>query len=102
MVFATGVHWLALQWTPAFNGNRPITSFIIYINVTSHFMPIGTLDVDSLMFHEGSFRSNISEGIIPFNNYQFSVQACNILGCGNVSSPSPTTMTLPDSRWIIY
>ena len=99
MVFATGARWLALRWTPTFDGNRPITSFIIYqqdINVTSSFMPVGTLEVGSLMFRNGSFRYNISEDIIPFNNYQFAVQACNVLGCGNVSSPSPTAMTLPD------
>jgi len=60
MVFATGSHWLALQWTPTFDGNRPITSFIIYqqnINLTSPFM----LEVGSLMFYDGSFRYNISE-----------------------------------------
>jgi len=103
MVFATGARWLALQWTPTFDGNRRIASFIIYqqdINVTSSFMPVGMLEVGSLMFRNGNFRYNILEAIIPFNNYQFTVQACNVLGCGNVSSPSPTAMTLPDSKWI--
>ena len=105
MVFATGARGLALQWTPTFDGNRPISSFIIYqwnINLTSPFMPVSMLEVGSLMFRNGSFRYNISEAIIPFNNYQFVVQACNVLGCGNVSSSSPTAMTLPDSKWIIY
>jgi len=103
MVFATGAHWLALQWTPTFDGNRPITSFIIYqqdINGTSPFMPVGILEVGNLMFRNGSFRYNTSESILPFNNYQFAVRACNVLGCGNVSSSSPTAMTLPDSKWI--
>ena len=98
MVFDMGARWLALQWTPTFDGNRPITSFILYrqnINITS---PINMLEVGSLMFRDGSFRYNISEDIVPFNNYQFAVQGCNVLGCGNVSSPSPTAMTLPDSK----
>ena len=99
MVFATGARWLALRWTPTFDGNRPITSFIIYqqdINTTTtSIMQVGILEVGSLMFRNGSFRYNISEDIIPFNNYQFAVQACNVLGCGNVSAPSPITMTLP-------
>ena len=102
MVFNMGARWLALRWTPAFDGNRPIALFIIYrqdINTTSPFMAIGMLEVGSLMFRDGSFRYNISEGIIPFNNYQFTVQACNVLGCGNMSSPSPTAMTLPDSKY---
>ena len=105
MVFATGARWLTLQWTPSFNGNHPITLFIIYqqnVNLTSPFMLTGMLEVGSLMLRDGSFRHNISEGIIPFNIYQFTVQACNVLGCGNVSSPSPTAMTLPGSKWIIY
>ena len=54
------------------------------------------------MFHDETFRYNIFEGILPFNNYQFVVQSCNALGCSNVSSPSPTAMTLPDSKWISY
>jgi len=61
-------------------------------------MPIGMLEVGSLMFHNGTFRYNISEDIIPFSNYRFKIQACNVLGCGNVSAPSPIAMTLPDSK----
>ena len=104
MVFDMGSRWLALRWTPTFDGNRPITLFITYlqdINITAPFMTIGMLEVGSLMFRDGSFRYNISEGVIPFNNYRFAVQACNVLGCGNVSSPSPTAMTLPDSKLFV-
>ena len=99
VVFDMGARWLALRWTPTFDGNRPITLLIIYqqnVNITAPFMPIGMLEVGSLMFRDGSFRYNISEDIVPFNNYRFAVQACNVLGCGNVSSTSAIAMTLPD------
>ena len=101
MVFDMGTRWLALQWTPTFDGNRPITSFVIYqqnINQTSSFMLLGTLQVVDLMFHDGNFMYNVTGGILPFTNYGFIVQACNILGCGNVSQSSSTAMTLPDGK----
>ena len=101
MVFDMGTHWLVLQWAPMFDGNRPITSFVIYqqnINQTSSFMPIGTLQVSNLMFRDGNFMYNVTTGILPFTNYNFNVRACNLLGCGNVSQPSPTVMTLPDGK----
>ena len=105
MVFDMGALWLALQWTPTFDGNQPITSFVIYqqnINITSPFVAISMLRVGSLTFQDRFISYNISDDILPFNNYQFAVQACNVLGCGNVSAPSPTAMTLPDSKWIIW
>ena len=101
MVFDIGARWLALQWTPTFDGNRPITSFVIYrqnINLTSSFMSLGSLQVSNLMFHDGNFMYNVTTGILPFTNYNFIVRACNVLGCGNVSQPSPTVMTLPDGK----
>ena len=101
MVFDMGPTWLALQWMLTFNGNRPITSFVIYrqnINQTSSFMPLGTLQVSNLMFRDGNFMYNVTAGILPFTNYGFIVRACNVLGCGNVSRTSPTVMTLPDGK----
>ena len=101
MVFDVGTRWLALRWAAMFDGNRPITSFVIYqqnINLTSSFMSLGTLQVSNLMFRDGNFMYNVTTGILPFTNYNFTVQACNVLGCGNVSQPSPTVMTLPDGK----
>ena len=101
MVFNMGARWLALKWTPTFDGNRPITSFLVNlqnINQTSSFMPLGTLQVSNLMFCDGNFMYNVTTGILPFTNYNFNVQACNLLGCGNPSQPSPTVMSLPDGK----
>ena len=101
MVLDIGARWLALRWTPTFDGNRLITSFVIYpqnINLTSSFMSLGTLQVSNLMFHDGNFMYNVTTDILPFMRYGYSVQACNVLGCSNVSQPSPTVMTLPDSK----
>ena len=100
MVFDMGTHWLALQWTPTFDENRPITSFLVNlqnINRTSS-VPLGTLQVSNLMFRDGNFMYNVTAGILPFTNYNFNVRACNVLGCGNVSQPSPTVMSLPDGK----
>ena len=100
MVFDMGARWLALRWTPTFDGNRPITSFLVNqqnINLTSS-VSLGTLQVSNLMFRDGNFMYNVTTGILPFTNYNFNVQACNLLGCGNVSQLSPTVMTLPDGK----
>ena len=88
MVFDVGARWLALQWTPTFDGNRPITSFLVNlqnINQTSSFMSLGTLQVSNLMSRDGNFMYNVTTGILPFTNYNFTVRACNLLGCGNES-----------------
>ena len=100
IVFNMGAHWLALQWTATFDGNRPITSFLVNqqnINQTSP-VSLGTLQASNLMFRDRNFMYNVTTGILPFTNYNFNVQACNLLGCGNVSQPSPTVMTLPDGK----
>ena len=103
-VFDIGTRWLALRWTPTFDGNRPITSFVIYrqnINQTSSFMSLGTLQASNLMFRDGNFMYNVTTDILPFTNYNFTVRTCNVLGCGNVSQPSPTVMTLSDGKWAL-
>ena len=100
MVFDVGARWLALRWTPTFDGNRPITSFMVNlqnINRTSS-VSLATLQVSNLMFRDGNFMYNVTTGILPFTNYNFTVRACNVLGCGNVSQTSPTVMTLPDGK----
>ena len=100
VVFGIGARWLVLQWTPTFDGNRPITSFVIYrqnINQTSS-MSLGAVQVADLMFRDDNFMYNVTTDVLPFTNYNFTVQVCNVLGCGNVSQPSPTVMTLPDGK----
>jgi len=100
MVFDMGARWLALRWTPTFDGNRPITSFMVNlqnINLTSS-VSLATLQVSNLMSRDGNFMYNVTTGILPFTNYNFNVQACNLLGCGNPSQPSPTVMSLPDGK----
>ena len=65
MVFLGGARWVAVQWTPTFDGNQPITSFVIYhqnINLTS-LVPLGTLQVSNLMFRDGNFMYNVTAGI---------------------------------------
>ncbi len=44
---------------------------------------------------------NISTGIFPYTNYSFTVQACNVMGCGDVGEPSPEIRTEQDSEWVV-
>ena len=103
MVLDMGAHWLALRWTPRFDENRPITSFLVNIqniNLTSS-VSLSTLQASNLMFRDGNYMYNVTAGILPFTNYNFNVRACNLLGCGNFSQTSPTVMSLPDGKWVL-
>ena len=61
-------------------------------------MSLGAVQVVDLMFRDDNFMYNVTTDVLPFTNYNFTVRACNVLGCGNVSQPSPTVMTLPDGK----
>ncbi len=44
---------------------------------------------------------NISTGIFPYTIYSFTVQACNVMGCGDLGEPSPEIRTEQDSEWVV-
>ena len=83
-----------------FDGNRPITSFVVNLQNINQTSPVllATLELSNLMFRDGNFMYNVTTGILPFTNYNFTVRACNVLGCGNGGQPSPTVMTLSDGK----
>ena len=101
--FAFGARWVALRWTPTFDGNRPVTSFTLYVSsvdVSDNFTLIGSFNASDLMTSEGRFMYNISnrEIILPFTNYSFTVVSCNEIGCSDQSDPSPAIRTDEDRK----
>ena len=43
---------------------------------------------------------NITEGILPVMQYQFTAVACNRLGCGELGEPSQTVQTNEDRKYL--
>ena len=104
--FDFGARWIALRWTPTFDGNRPVTAFNIYIqnvNETENFTFLIQLDPEALMRDGGSFRFNITDQsvVFPFFQYSFRVDACNEIGCSEQSDPSEVIRTNEDSESIV-
>ena len=101
--FNFGAHWVALRWTPTVDGNRPVTSFELYVSavdVSDNFITIGSRNAIDLMTSEGRFMYNISDMdvILPFTNYSFTVVSCNVIGCSNQSEPSAVIETDQESK----
>ena len=59
-------------------------------------------DMELMMTSTGEFSFNVSTSILPFTNYSFSVQACNVIGCSNFDDgiPSEAITTAEDGEWI--
>ena len=97
-----GSRWAFTTWNIPYSGNSEIMGYIVYIrNVESNsdFVPIttstgiGKRQVMPSQYTTTSNSYNITEDILPAMQYQFSVVACNGLGCGILGQPSPTVRT---------
>ena len=97
-----GSHWAFITWNVPYNGNREIIGYIVYIkNVESdsNFVQVttstgmGKRQTMSSQYTTTSSSYNVTEDILPAMQYQFSVVACNELGCGELGQPSPTVHT---------
>ena len=98
-----GARWIAVHWTPSFNGNRQVTSVSLYIrsvDVSNNFTLIRSLNANDLMTSEGNLSYNVSDGttIYPQTRYSFTVVSCNEIGCSDQSDPSPVVTTLRDGK----
>ena len=96
-----GARWIAVHWTPSFDGNRPVTSVSLYIrsvDVSDNFTLIRSLNASDLMTSRGNLSYNVSDGtiIFPQTRYSFTVVSCNEIGCSDQSDPSPVVTTLRD------
>lgn len=80
-----------LNWTSAFDGNRPVLSFIIYIRNNDN----GTLVANITAVTIGdSLSYNISGvEVQPFTQYAFRVVSCNEIGCSDKSPESAAVQT---------
>ena len=95
-----GSRWALITWNIPYNGNSEIMGYIIYIrNVEddSDFVPvttstgIGKRQAMPSQYTTTITSYNVTEDILPAMQYQFSVVACNELGCAEeFGQPSPT------------
>ena len=106
-IFNIGTRWLAMRWTPTFNGNRPVLRFILYIRnestsaESSSFMAVANLSSSEVMSRGNAFMFNVSrEGVVfPFTRYSSRVVSCNEIGCSEQSQNSNTIQTDEDSEF---
>ena len=93
--------WTFVRWDAPYNGNSEIMGYIVYIrNVQSdsHFTPVTSSPSvgkrqTSSQLTTTSTSYNVTEDILPAMLYQFTVVACNELGCGELGQPSSTIRT---------
>ena len=97
-----GSRWVFMAWNFPYNGNSEIMGYIVYIkNVESDsdFVKVttstgmGKRQTMSSQYTTTSTSYNVTEDILPAMQYQFTVIACNELGCGELGQPSPTIRT---------
>ena len=99
-----------LSWVAPFDGNRPITQYVIYVsssrqpNLTQIHPPLGggrtrrqttgdsTNPVPSVTVTDDSTTVIVSD-LIPFVEYSYIVEAVNEVGRSDMSQPSPSVRT---------
>ena len=99
-----------LSWVAPFDGNRPITQYVIYVsssrqpNLTQIHPPLGggrtrrqttgdSTDPVPSVTVTGDPTTVIVSDLIPFVEYSYTVEAVNELGMSDMSQPSPFLMT---------
>ena len=93
-----GGQWALIEWIVPYDGNSEIMGYIIFIR-NAHNGAIFTVDISSESMRKRQTMSsptisyNVTENILPAMPYQFTVVACNELGCGELGQPSITILT---------
>ena len=99
-----------LSWVAPFDGNRPITQYVIYVsssrqpNLTQIHPPLGggrtghqtagdSTDPVPSVTVTGDPTTVIVSDLIPFVEYSYTVEAVNELGRSDMSQPSPFVRT---------
>ena len=95
---AMGSHWALITWSVPYNGNSEIVGYVVYIrNVWSGIILTTPISSDSMRKRQTmsspAISYNVTDNILPAMLYQFSVVACNEVGCGELGQPSPTILT---------
>ena len=78
--------------------------YIIYIrNVQTNAMFIANISSDGMRKRQTmsspTMNYNVTENILPAMLYQFTIVACNELGCGELGQPPPTILTDPERKY---
>ena len=76
---------------------RNVESDSDYVPVTTS-TGLGKRQTMSSQYTTTSTSYNVTEDILPTMQYQFSVVACNELGCGELGQPSPTIRVGEDRK----
>ena len=102
-VQAMGSRWILIAWSVPYNGNSEITGYIVFIrNVQSETIFRVDIPPDGMRKRQTmstpTISYNVTENILPAMLYQFTAVACNELGCGELGQPSPTILTLEESK----
>nr|CAD7424829.1 unnamed protein product [Timema monikensis] len=88
----------SIQWTDGASNGRPIYMYTVsgrtnwnstWANITE------TMELE-LNRYSGRKKANLENSLSPWSTYEFRVSACNQLGCGQPSAPSPQFNTLTD------
>ena len=99
-----------LSWVAPFDGNRPITQYVIYVsssrqsNLTQIHPPLGggrtkrqttgdSTDPVPSVTVTGDPTTVIVSDLIPFVEYSYTVEAVNEMGRSDMSQPSPSVRT---------
>ena len=93
-----GSRWVLIMWSVPYNGNSEIMRYIVYIiNVQDNTTPTVVVSSDGTRKRQAmsspTISYNVTEHILPAMEYNFTVVACNELGCGEFGQPSPTILT---------
>ena len=102
-----GSRWVLVEWDVPYNGNDEIDGYIVYlrnVDTSSDFIQVGTsagnmrkrLTYSQLTTTGTNY--NITEGILPAMQYQFTAVACNQLGCGELAEPPQTVRTIEERK----
>ena len=100
---SAGPRWIAVRWTPTFDGNRPVLTFPLFIrnvNGNEGLVPVANLSTSDVMTTDNTVMYNVSnEGVVlPFTHYVLAVMSCNEIGCSEQSQESDVRLTLEDSE----
>ena len=106
-IVAVGSRWALIEWNVHYNGNSEIIRFIVYIrNVRNNISPTVVVSSDSVRkiqaMSSPTMSYNVTKNILPAMLYQFTVVACNNLGCGELGQLSQTILTSEERKYNLY
>ena len=103
-VQALGSRWALIAWSVPYNGNSEIMGYIVCIR-NVHSEAIFTVDISSdgmrkrQTMSSSTISYNVTEYILPAVLYQFTVVACNELGCGELGQLSTANCTDEECKY---